>query len=155
MNVITGLIKANFPCRIAFRVTSKTDSRTILDQNGADSLLGSGDMLFLPPGKSEPVRMQGAFISTDETEALMRWYRERADTLEALKARVKSDEGDILELMRAIEGDGDDFGTAAIEAEWDSLFRQAAETCIQQGSRFHLPPAAQAPDRVRPSGQDR
>ncbi|MDH3224299.1 MAG: DNA translocase FtsK, partial [Gemmatimonadota bacterium] len=89
VNVITGLIKANFPCRIAFRVASKTDSRTILDQNGADSLLGHGDMLFLPPGQSEPVRMQGAFISTEETEALMDWYREQADTLAALKARVQ------------------------------------------------------------------
>ncbi len=134
VNVITGLIKANFPCRIAFRVASKTDSRTILDQNGADSLLGSGDMLFLPPGKSEPVRMQGAFISTDETEALMRWYRERADTLEALKARVKSDEGDILELVKAIEGDGDPGGDGAIRGDWDPLFREAAEACVQQGS---------------------
>ena len=134
VNVITGLIKANFPCRIAFRVASKTDSRTILDQNGADSLLGSGDMLFLPPGKSEPVRMQGAFISTDETEALMRWYRERADTLEALKARVKSDDGDILELVKAIEGDGDPGGDGAIRGDWDPLFREAAEACIQQGS---------------------
>ncbi len=134
VNVITGLIKANFPCRIAFRVASKTDSRTILDQNGADSLLGSGDMLFLPPGKSEPVRMQGAFISTDETEALMRWYRERADTLEALKARVKGDEGDILELMKAIEEDDDSGGDGAIRGDWDPLFREAAEACIRQGS---------------------
>src|SRR6266568_2340493 len=66
VNVITGLIKANFPCRIAFRVSAKVDSRTILDQNGAETLLGNGDMLFLPPGKSEPMRVQGAFISTDE-----------------------------------------------------------------------------------------
>ncbi|HEV8382038.1 MAG TPA: DNA translocase FtsK, partial [Gemmatimonadales bacterium] len=64
VNVITGLIKANFPCRIAFRVSAKVDSRTILDQNGAETLLGNGDMLFLPPGKSEPLRVQGAFIST-------------------------------------------------------------------------------------------
>jgi DNA segregation ATPase FtsK/SpoIIIE, S-DNA-T family len=59
VNVITGLIKANFPCRIAFRVSSKVDSRTIIDQNGADALLGNGDMLFLPPGTSDPVRIQG------------------------------------------------------------------------------------------------
>ncbi|HEX9108841.1 MAG TPA: DNA translocase FtsK 4TM domain-containing protein, partial [Longimicrobiales bacterium] len=57
VNVITGLIKANFPCRMAFRVSAKVDSRTILDQNGADALLGNGDMLFLPPGTSDPVRI--------------------------------------------------------------------------------------------------
>ena len=134
VNVITGLIKANFPCRIAFRVASKTDSRTILDQNGADSLLGAGDMLFLPPGQSELVRMQGAFISTAETEALMGWYREQADTLEALKARVKSDEGDILEAVRAMEGEDDAGGDGAIRGDWDPLFREAAQACIHQGA---------------------
>ena len=132
VNVITGLIKANFPCRIAFRVASKTDSRTILDQNGADSLLGYGDMLFLPPGQSEPVRMQGAFISTEETEALMKWYREQADTLEALKARVKGDEGDILEQIRALEAAGEGVEEATAWGDWDDLFREAAMACIQQ-----------------------
>ncbi|MEO0080280.1 MAG: DNA translocase FtsK 4TM domain-containing protein [candidate division WOR-3 bacterium] len=63
VDVITGLIKANFPCRVAFQVASKTDSRTILDMNGAEALLGRGDMLFLPPGKGEPVRLHGAFVS--------------------------------------------------------------------------------------------
>src|SRR5690606_34856972 len=79
VNVITGLIKANFPTRIAFRVASKTDSRTILDQNGAEALLGNGDMLFLPPGASEPVRVQGAFVSTEDTDALLAWFREQAE----------------------------------------------------------------------------
>lgn len=134
VNVITGLIKANFPCRIAFRVASKTDSRTILDQNGADSLLGSGDMLLLPPAKSEPVRMQGAFISTGETEALMGWYREQADTLEALKARVRSDEADILDAVKAAESEDDAGGDGAIRGDWDPLFREAAGACIQQGA---------------------
>ena len=129
VNVVTGLIKANFPCRIAFRVASKTDSRTILDQNGADSLLGHGDMLFLPPGQSEPVRMQGAFISTEETETLMGWYREQADTLEALKERVKSRESDILETVKAMEGDGDG-EEGFFAADWDELFREAARACI-------------------------
>lgn len=133
VNVITGLIKANFPCRIAFRVASKTDSRTILDQNGADSLLGQGDMLFLPPGHSEPVRMQGAFISTEETEALMGWYRDQADTLDVLKARVKAREEDILEEVRAIEGDGGE-EDGIFTADWDDLFREAADACIRQGS---------------------
>ena len=57
------MIKANFPARIAFKVTAKVDSRTILDMNGAESLLGKGDMLFLPPGKGEPTRLHGSFVS--------------------------------------------------------------------------------------------
>ena len=134
VNVITGLIKANFPCRIAFRVASKTDSRTILDQNGADSLLGHGDMLFLPPGRSEPVRMQGAFVSTEETEALMAWYREQADTPEALKARVKRADQDILEQVRAQEAEVDEGSGGASWGDWDPLFREAALACIQQGA---------------------
>ena len=130
VNVITGLIKANFPCRIAFRVASKVDSRTILDQNGADALLGNGDMLFLPPGSSDPVRIQGAYISTEDTERLMQWYEDRA------KARPLAEE-DILEYVRAREAreaEGD--GMSEFFGERDTLFRQAAEICIQhnQGS---------------------
>ena len=66
VDVITGLIKANVPTRIAFRVASKIDSRTILDQMGAEQLLGNGDMLFLPPGKGLPTRLHGAFVSDEE-----------------------------------------------------------------------------------------
>lgn len=68
VDVITGLIKANFPARIAFQVASMTDSRTILDMIGAEKLLGRGDMLFLPPGKGTPIRLHGAYISTDEAK---------------------------------------------------------------------------------------
>lgn len=71
VNVITGVIKANFPSRIGFQVASKTDSRTILDMNGAERLLGKGDMLFLPGGQGEPVRIHGAFVSGEETERLV------------------------------------------------------------------------------------
>lgn len=70
VNVITGLIKANFSSRIAYQVATKIDSRTILDMNGAEQLLGRGDMLFLPTGSPKPIRMQNAFISTDEVEAI-------------------------------------------------------------------------------------
>lgn len=70
VDVITGVIKANFPARIAYQVSSKTDSRTILDMNGAEQLLGSGDMLYLPAGTPKPIRIQNAFISSDEVERL-------------------------------------------------------------------------------------
>jgi S-DNA-T family DNA segregation ATPase FtsK/SpoIIIE len=78
VDVITGVIKANFPARIAFQVASKTDSRTVLDANGAETLLGRGDMLYMPPGKAEPQRLHGPFISTAETEKVVsfikQWY---------------------------------------------------------------------------------
>jgi len=71
VDVITGLIKANIPCRIAFQVSSKVDSRTILDQMGAEQLLGHGDMLFLPPGSSNPERVHGAFVSDEEVHKVV------------------------------------------------------------------------------------
>ena len=129
VNVITGLIKANFPCRIAFRVSSKVDSRTIIDQNGADALLGNGDMLFQPPGTSDPVRIQGAYISTEDTEQLMDWYRE-------LDADRPAREEDILEMVRSREAADASSDDDVFFEERDALFRQAAEICIQfqQGS---------------------
>jgi S-DNA-T family DNA segregation ATPase FtsK/SpoIIIE len=73
VDVITGVIKANIPSRIAFAVSSQTDSRTILDTGGADKLLGRGDMLFLPVGASKPVRVQGAFLSDEEVEKVVEY----------------------------------------------------------------------------------
>ena len=78
-DVITGLIKANVPARIAFAVSSQTDSRVILDQNGAESLLGQGDMLFRPAGESRPARIQGAFISEEEIEKLTEHWRRQGE----------------------------------------------------------------------------
>jgi S-DNA-T family DNA segregation ATPase FtsK/SpoIIIE len=71
VDVITGVIKANFPSRIAFQVAAKTDSRTILDRNGAEKLLGRGDMLFLHPREHEPIRIHGAFVSTEEVQRIV------------------------------------------------------------------------------------
>jgi len=75
VEVITGIIKANFPSRIAFQVASKVDSRTILDMNGAESLLGRGDMLYLPPGVPKPYRLQGAFVTIEEIERLVDFWK--------------------------------------------------------------------------------
>ncbi|MGQ0537652.1 MAG: DNA translocase FtsK [Gemmatimonadaceae bacterium] len=140
VNVITGLIKANFPSRIAFRVASQVDSRTIIDGIGAEALLGNGDMLFIPPGKSEPQRIQGAFISSDETERLTNWYSARREARRTrLGAAEHAAESDILESVRAHEAAlaaADDEPQEADAAERDSLFREAAEVVIQhqQGS---------------------
>ncbi len=133
VNVITGLIKANFPCRIAFRVASKVDSRTIIDQNGAETLLGIGDMLFLPPGQAEPVRIQGTFVSTEDTERLMEWYRARREA----PLRPGEAEEDIIAAVHQRElAEAEAEGTLEALADRDPLFRRAAEVVIQhqQGS---------------------
>ncbi len=141
VNVITGLIKANFPSRIAFRVASKVDSRTILDGNGAEALLGNGDMLFVPPGKSEPVRLQGAFIATEETERIMEWFVHRREARRAAaSAAPVAEEADILALIRAQEAEAEGGSAERMSDEKrDPLFREAAELCIQnQGGSTSL-----------------
>ncbi len=138
VNVLTGLIKANFPSRIAFRVASKVDSRTILDQNGAEALLGNGDMLFLPPGKSEPMRLQGAYIATEETEGVMQWYDQRREARVA-QAGAPASEADILAFMRAFEAAEEGGSGSTFDGERDPLFREAAEVCVQnQGGSTSL-----------------
>ncbi|MFA4947861.1 MAG: DNA translocase FtsK 4TM domain-containing protein [Candidatus Krumholzibacteriia bacterium] len=119
VDVVTGLIKANFPCRLAFQVTSKTDSRTILDANGAEKLLGNGDMLFLPKNLPHPIRLQGAFISEAESERVATYWRKFAAAEEALDL---TDEA-------PVAGDDD----APID---DELFQKAKELVVihQQGS---------------------
>ncbi|MGH7654685.1 MAG: DNA translocase FtsK, partial [Gemmatimonadaceae bacterium] len=148
VNVITGLIKANFPSRIAFRVASQIDSRTILDSNGAESLLGNGDMLFIPPGKSEPSRIQGAYLSNEDTESLMKWYETRREARKAameaqglMHIEETANEQDILEKVRAQEAleAGGGQGNEEEEGDRDKLFREAAEVCVQnQGGSTSL-----------------
>ena len=138
VNVITGLIKANFPSRIAFRVASQVDSRTIIDGIGAEALLGNGDMLFIPPGKSEPQRIQGAYISGDDTEKLMGWFEDRRMQRRAALAAKgttadASDEPDILQVVKdreALAAEPDE-GDEVPAGKRDPEFRRAAEVCIQ------------------------
>jgi S-DNA-T family DNA segregation ATPase FtsK/SpoIIIE len=100
VDVITGIIKANFPTRISFQVSSKVDSRTILDQLGAEKLLGAGDMLFVPPGISRLVRIHGAYVSDAEIERIVDFvkkqgqpaYDESIAEFEPAAAEEKSDE---------------------------------------------------------------
>jgi S-DNA-T family DNA segregation ATPase FtsK/SpoIIIE len=147
VNVITGLIKANFPSRIAFRVASQVDSRTIIDGAGAETLLGNGDMLFIPPAKSEPSRMQGAYIASEETERLIKWFDDRREAKRAafaaqgLVLEESADaEDDIIAKVRereAIEAAAAEGGEGGDNAgDRDKLFREAAEVVVQhrQGS---------------------
>jgi S-DNA-T family DNA segregation ATPase FtsK/SpoIIIE len=93
VDVITGLIKANIPTRIAFQVSSKIDSRTILDQSGAETLLGNGDMLYLPPGTAMPERVHGAFVSDDEVHRVVAFLRQNSsgpDYIEGVLEDVQS-----------------------------------------------------------------
>jgi S-DNA-T family DNA segregation ATPase FtsK/SpoIIIE len=93
VDVLTGIIKANFPARVSFQVSSRTDSRTILDQNGADHLLGQGDMLFLPPGTSKLQRMHGAYVSEEEVAKLAAFLRgQGAPEYDATLTRVRDEE---------------------------------------------------------------
>lgn len=123
VDVITGLIKANIPTRIAFQVSSRVDSRTILDQMGAETLLGLGDMLYLPPGSGLPVRVHGAFVHDDEVHRVV----------ESLRQHGEPNYVDGL-LEGAVEGEtGDGVGsvTGFTDAETDPLYDQAVELVLK------------------------
>ena len=121
VDVITGLIKANVPTRVAFQVSSKIDSRTILDQMGAEALLGQGDMLYLPPGSGYPQRVHGAFVSDQEVHRVT----------EHLKAQGQPNyiEGVLTSLDEAAEGGEYDGGGG--DAEADALYDQAVEIVLK------------------------
>lgn len=116
VDVITGVIKANIPSRIAFGVSSQVDSRTILDSAGAEKLLGRGDMLFLPMGMNKPIRVQGAFLSDEEVEALVSFVRDQGE--------VKYNE----DLVPELDEEQDD-----LNEELDDLFDDAAKIVIESG----------------------
>jgi S-DNA-T family DNA segregation ATPase FtsK/SpoIIIE len=116
VDVITGLIKANLPARISFRVSSKVDSRTILDGNGAEQLLGRGDMLFLPPASSRFIRLHGPYISEQESARLASFLRKQGKPSydESITAEEKT-------------------GADGIEMEKDDLYDEAARIVVQSG----------------------
>jgi S-DNA-T family DNA segregation ATPase FtsK/SpoIIIE len=114
VEVITGIIKANFPARIAFQVFSKVDSRTILDMNGAEALLGRGDMLYLPSGAPKPLRLQGAYVTLEEIERLVDFWTSQGGpqyTADLSEAKSSKD--------------------AVTEAPEDELYEEAMEIVIR------------------------
>ena len=123
VDVITGLIKANVPTRIAFQVSAKVDSRTILDQMGAENLLGHGDMLYLPPGTSLPVRVHGAFVSDNEVHAVVR-HLKKSGAPRYIDEILEGPSGPTPGLMGIDKpGDYDD-------AEQDALYDQAVQVVM-------------------------
>ena len=124
VDVITGLIKANIPTRMAFQVSSKIDSRTIIDQGGAEQLLGHGDMLYMPPGTSLPIRVHGAFVSDDEVHRVV----------EAWKLRGAPDYND--DILNGVEEAGSGFeggggGGDGDDAETDALYDEAVQFVLE------------------------
>lgn len=128
VDVITGIIKANIPSRIALSVSSQVDSRTILDSVGAEKLLGNGDMLFSPVGASKPTRVQGCFISDSEVESVVEHIKAQAqsdyneETMEEIETKAKQAEN---AGKRAAEDDEDE--------DWDPVLNDAAEVVINAG----------------------
>ncbi|MBP2240188.1 S-DNA-T family DNA segregation ATPase FtsK/SpoIIIE [Cytobacillus eiseniae] len=143
VDVITGVIKANIPSRIAFAVSSATDSRTILDMGGADKLLGRGDMLFLPVGASKPVRVQGAFLSDDEVEEVVNFV------IEQQKAQYQEEmiPDDIPETTAEVE---DDLYGEAVELILE--MQTASVSMLQRRFRIGYTRAARLIDEMEARG---
>ena len=127
VDVITGLIKANIPSRIAFAVSSQVDSRTILDSAGAEKLLGMGDMLFLPVGAPKPTRIQGTYVKDEEISAVLDYIKKSsiAQYDESMMANT--------ERIAAQESGGKNGGDSEGGSEHDSMFEQAVEAVIEMG----------------------
>ena len=146
VDVITGLIKANFPARISFQVSSKIDSRTILDCNGAESLLGAGDMLFLPPGTSRMQRSHGAFVSDTEVQRVVEFLKKQGKPVY---------EKSILEMKSSDEKGGDD---EEVDDRYDDAValvaeaRQASISMVQRRLRIGYNRAARIIEKMEQEG---
>jgi S-DNA-T family DNA segregation ATPase FtsK/SpoIIIE len=121
VDVITGLIKANFPSRISFRVATRVDSRTVLDTMGAEHLLGKGDMLFLPPGSSRLTRVHGAYVTEAETNRVVDFWKEQATP--------EYDESFLL----TPPSEGEEEDAEAFDGEQDPMYEDAVRVVVEMG----------------------
>lgn len=126
VNVITGLIKANFPSRISFKVASRIDSRTVLDASGAEKLLGQGDMLFLSPGAGRPKRLHSPFVSDKEVHDVVQWLRSQG------KPQYDKEIQQMIERIEQGEQQGAE-GVHTPEQEYDPLYDQAVNIVVEKG----------------------
>ncbi len=148
VDVITGLIKANFPARISFQVSSKTDSRTILDCNGAEALLGAGDMLFLPPGTAKLQRAHGAFVSDAEVQRVVEFLKKQGKPVYDKSILEMKDDG----------GKGEDGDDELVDERYDDAValvadtRQASISMIQRRLRIGYNRAARIIEKMEQEG---
>ena len=156
VDVITGLIKANVPSRIAFAVSSQIDSRTILDQTGAEKLLGKGDMLFFPAGASKPTRVQGAFVSDEEVEQIVEFIKSngtaiyREDILDTIENGSKEEQKKNLEAEQQSDDDTDPFLNEAIDTVVET--GQASTSFIQRRFKVGYARAGRIIDQMEERG---
>ena len=150
VDVVTGLIKANFPSRISFAVTSQVDSRTILDVAGADKLLGKGDMLYLPLDAGKPSRVQSVFISDEEIESLVGFWKSTPwPALPRIDLLAQNDEDD-LDDMQDNDPDRDEMLDKAIELAYSH--RKLSTSLLQRRLRVGYPRAARLMDQLEEEG---
>lgn len=147
VNVITGTIKANFPARIAFQVAQKVDSRTILDQSGADKLVGRGDMLYLPPGSSKLIRSQGTMVNDDELHRIVEHVKEQAEPVFEMEIKNK--------LEKAASGSIDDGSDDELLTQAVEIIREthrASTSSLQRRLRIGYTRAARLIDILEERG---
>lgn len=154
VDVITGLIKANIPTRIAFQVSSKIDSRTILDQMGAETLLGQGDMLYLPPGSGYPQRIHGAFVADHEVHKVVEYLKEHGEP-RYIEGILKTDEeesdaGSTLEIKKSAEGEADPLYDEAVAIVVKT--RRASISLVQRNLRIGYNRAARLIEEMERAG---
>ncbi|HCW90969.1 MAG TPA: cell division protein FtsK, partial [Marinobacter sp.] len=154
VDVITGLIKANIPTRISFQVSSRIDSRTVLDQGGAEQLLGHGDMLYLPPGSGLPVRVHGAFVDDDEVHRVVSAWKDRGEPV-YVEDVLSGAEGESLPGVPTLsEGGGGDEGDALFDeaVAFVTEGRRVSISSVQRKFKIGYNRAANLVDAMEASG---
>ncbi|MGG7057661.1 DNA translocase FtsK 4TM domain-containing protein [Clostridium nigeriense] len=151
VDVITGVIKANIPSRISFAVSSGIDSRTILDQTGAEKLLGRGDMLYCPIGENKPIRVQGAFISEEEVENVVNFIKDEEAVIDYEESIIEHIENESKDTEKTSDGnDGDELINEAIKVVVE--YNQASTSFLQRKLRIGFNRASRIMDELEDRG---